>query len=227
MSRILAIGDVHGCYRSLMSVLEAAQPGSDDALVFLGDYVDRGTESRQVIQWLINERGRYRMTCLRGNHEVMMIESREDRWMFERWREFGGFETMLSYGVHNCDDWHARMPEEHWTFLLGTPIYHETDSHIFVHGSPEPLVDIAKQSERVLVWKRCDTMEPHKSGKIIICGHTPQRSGLPWNLGYGVCIDTAAVYGGWLTCLEAGTGHFWQANQEGEIREGDLEDPFP
>ena len=205
-----------------MTLMEAVQPSPEDALIFLGDYVDRGPESRSVIQWLIDQRAHLQLTCLRGNHEVMMIESREDRWMYDRWREFGGLETMLSYGVDYFADWHARLPGDHWAFLLGTPIYHETDSHIFVHGSPEPLVDVSQQSERVLIWKRIDTLEPHKSGKIIICGHTPQRSGVPWNLGFGVCIDTAAVYGGWLTCLDADTGHYWQSNEGGEVRENDL-----
>ena len=78
------------------------------------------------------------------------------------------------------------------------------------------------QEEMSLYWERFDFIKPHKSGKKIICGHTPQGAMIS-DIGYAACIDTAAVFGGWLTCLDVLSGEYWQANEFRDVRTGKVE----
>ena len=82
------------------------------------------------------------------------------------------------------------IPREHWLFLLKTKKWHQTDNHIFVHGMVDASLELSEQPEYMLLWEPCVSMQPHKSGKKVICGHTPQRSGKPEAYAFGVCIDT-------------------------------------
>ena len=121
-------------------------------------------------------------------------------------------------------NYHLR-PEEHWLFLSrDCKPYHETADHFFVHANAYPELPLNDQPDYMLFWERFDQPSPHESGKIMICGHTPQRNGVPLNLGYAVCIDTHAHGGGWLTCLDVTTGRYWQANEQKETRSGVLDE---
>jgi serine/threonine protein phosphatase 1 len=79
-----------------------------------------------------------------------------------------------------------------------------------------------QQPDWLLYWESFDRVQPHKSGKTIICGHTPQGSGDIKNIGFAMCIDTKPVGGGWLTCLDVESGEFWQSNEKGSTRDGTL-----
>jgi serine/threonine protein phosphatase 1 len=79
-------------------------------------------------------------------------------------------------------------------------------------------LDVSKQRDAVIFWERFDGMKPHKSGKKVVCGHTPDLDGLVRDVGFAVCIDTAAAFGGWLTCLDVESGRIWQANEKGKCR---------
>jgi serine/threonine protein phosphatase 1 len=224
-SRTLAIGDMHGCTRALDTLLGAVQPAPGNTLITLGDYVDRGPDSRGVIDRLLALAQTVQLIALRGNHDWMMTEARHNYDVYEDWLGFGGRETLASYGTdENLDD----VPPHHWEFLEQTLVdYHETDTHIFVHALVHPDLDLRSQSHSFLHWHKLQPSHPpHGSGKIMVCGHTAQKSGEPLNLGHAVCIDTW-VYGlGWLTCLEVETGTIWQANQKGNLRTANLAD-FP
>jgi len=217
--RLLAIGDIHGCYRSLQCVLKAAGVGDDDFVVTLGDYIDRGPDSASVLAWAIERARASKLAPLRGNHEQMMLTARFDPTTMYDWLDWGGDATLRSYGG-TLDD----VPAEHWEFLeQGLLDYFETPSHFFVHAMAEPRVPLDRQTETTLFWDKFRDHPPHQSGKIMICGHTAQVSGLPRNIGHAVCIDTYAYGGGWLTCLEVASGRYWQANEHGEQRESNLE----
>jgi serine/threonine protein phosphatase 1 len=99
MSRLLAIGDIHGCYSALLSLMKAVDLQCDDVVVTLGDYVDRGPNSKQVLEWLIAQQACNKIVCLRGNHEVMMLNAREQYLYFEEWLASGGQETLESYNL--------------------------------------------------------------------------------------------------------------------------------
>jgi serine/threonine protein phosphatase 1 len=218
--RTLAIGDIHGCLTALETLLVAVDLRDDNLLITLGDYTDRGPDSRGVLDLLISLRREKVLVPVRGNHDVMFCEARDKHSAFGNWLALGGEATLLSYGGAI-----EGVPDKHWDFLEhGLVNYYESKTHIFVHAGLWPDVPLDEQPEFVLFFERFHNPAPHESGKTMICGHTNQRSGLPNNKGHAVCIDTRAYGGGWLSCLHVETGHIWQANQKGEVRELSLDD---
>jgi serine/threonine protein phosphatase 1 len=229
VSRTLAIGDVHGCSRALDALLGDVQAQADDVLVFLGDYVDRGPDSFGVIERVLHLAKTCKVIPLRGNHEVMMLESHCDDGRMKEWLMCGGRETLASYSHFDDGGTLADVPDHHWEFLEKTCLdWHETDTHLFVHANAYPDAALADQPSYMLYWEQIlPTQTPHESGKVLICGHTSQKSGLPLNLGHAVCIDTWPHGKGWLTCLETRSGKLWQANQSGKIRSAFLDNSAP
>src|SRR5438270_3455841 len=124
--RLLAIGDIHGCVRALDAILEMVRPESGDLLVFLGDYVDRGPNSRGVLDRLIALRDRCRCVFLRGNHDQMMLDARDNYSAQEEWLHCGGRATLDSYSG-TLDD----VPDGHWRFLEDAQPFFEADTHFF------------------------------------------------------------------------------------------------
>ena len=224
--RTLAIGDIHGCFRALKTVVEAAGVTDKDFVITLGDYIDRGPNSAAVVDWVMNRAYTGNVIPIRGNHEIMMLTARQDMGAFHDWLGWGGDTTLCSYSgqdVGSFDD----VPDEHWSFLeAGCRRYFETETHFFVHASADPQLPLERQSDQTLFWEKFYNPPPHRSGKIMICGHTAQKSGLPCDIGHAVCIDTYAYGGGWLTCLEPETGQYWQANERGESRSASLASPL-
>ncbi len=221
--RTLVIGDIHGCLRALTGVIDAAGPARGDHLIFLGDYVDRGPDSRGVIDYLLALARRHTVIALAGNHEELMLAAREGPQMLRMWTLSGGDATLASYrgGVSFSDALKA-VPDEHWRFIETCGDYHETASHLFVHGYVDPQLSMAQQEPTVLRWQKFVDPKPHFSGKTVICGHTAQRDGNPVNRGHAICIDTCVYGGGWLTCMDVDTGRLWQANQQGAMKTGNI-----
>ena len=226
--RILAIGDIHGSCAALLALEAVAGLSPDDLLITLGDYVDRGPDSAAVLDWLIERRKNGKLVALLGNHERMMLDARTDTLAREYWLSFGGEATLESYQRRGGEGELSDVPGEHWEFMeRHCQNWYETESHFFVHANALADVALDEQPEAILLWEKlCDPL-PHQSGKTMICGHTPQSSGVPLNLGHAVCIDTWAFGPGWLTCLDVATGEYWQANQRGAVRGGELARPWP
>jgi len=221
--RTLAIGDIHGCLPQLTALLQSIAPTSGDHIVFLGDYIDRGPDSAGVINAVLNLSQTLRVTALKGNHEQMMLEAHTSPDKFSDWLESGGDATLRSYGSTNAtlDD----VPGDHWNFLKGQLIdYLEIETHIFVHANAYPDMAMNEQPDYMLRWEPCDNIVPHQSGKVIVCGHTPQKSGRPLNKGFALCLDTNACRGGLLTCLDVVSGRIWQANANARIEKYHLSD---
>jgi serine/threonine protein phosphatase 1 len=218
-----AIGDLHGCLRALEKMLDAVRPASDDTVILMGDYVNRGPNSRGVIDRILYLRNATRLVALRGNHDATMIAAREKDDLLEGWLRMGGDATLESYPGRSLEG----VPPDHWDFLMEfCRDWYETDGHIFVHASVDPKREMPDQSTRELHWQRLDPKtKPHRSGKTVICAHTAQHDGRPVDLGHTICIDTGCVYGLWLTCLEIETGRYWQTSEDPEVtetREGSL-----
>ena len=218
MTRHLAIGDIHGCVTALATLVDSIGLRDGDTIVTLGDYVDRGPDSRAVVDFIINLGETHQLVALRGNHEIMMLDAREkDSWL-RPWLSYGGEETLQSYGG-SFDD----VPDAHIDFLENKlHRYYESETHIFVHANLAPDVALEEQSDAALFWQKYKDPGPHNSGKTMVCGHTAQQSGVPLSNGHSVCIDTWAHGDGWLTCLDVGSGTVWQANEAGETRRFDL-----
>ena len=234
--RILAIGDIHGCSIAFDTLLTAVKPQPNDQIITLGDYIDRGPDSKGVIKRLIALHKTGRLTALRGNHELMMLQARDllaatrkrDREALPKavrhqrksqWRERGGDATLASYSKSGKVGKLADVPDNHWHFIENVCVkWCETDTHFFVHANASPDLPLAEQPDHMLFWEKFGNPAPHFSGKIMVCGHTSQKSGLPINLCHAICIDTRVYGKGWLTCLDVTSGKVWQANQAGSVR---------
>ncbi|MDA9831582.1 serine/threonine protein phosphatase [Akkermansiaceae bacterium] len=217
MGRQLAIGDIHGCLNSLKTLLEFVQPVADDKVIMLGDYVDRGPDSKGVIDYLLDWPWEAKLVLLKGNHEIIMDEAGFSAEHLNYWCQVGGLETIASYDAR-----FANIPDSHWEFIRNTLPYYETEQVIYVHGGVGPKKPLVKQDPVNLAWRRFPDAKEHRSGKLVVCGHTIQRKGKPTDKGHTVCIDTAACRGGWLTCFNAKTGRYWQANERGQTRKKKL-----
>jgi len=224
--RTLAIGDIHGCTRALDALLAAINPRPEDLIITLGDYVDRGPDSRGAIDRLLSLAKTHRVVSLRGNHDWMMSEARTDPEVRRDWLGFGGRETLASYAAPGAEGSLDDVPAEHWRFLDRTLVdWYETATHFFVHALAHSRLSLPDQPQSFLHWQKLTPAQPpHNSGKIMICGHTAQRSGVPLDLGHAICLDTWVYGPGWLTCLEIETGICWQAKQDGRLRTSTLED---
>jgi serine/threonine protein phosphatase 1 len=189
---LIAIGDIHGCHTALESLLDELSPHPSDQLVFVGDYIDRGPASKEVIDRLLELRERYDCIFLRGNHEAMMLDYLNGQ-NFSLWQMNGGVETLESYAA----DGSTNIPEEHREFLADTRIYHETEEFFFVHGGLKPNISIAENKDRhgedVFLWER-GHLEARMLAweKTVVCGHTPQPQ--PIDRPKLICIDTGCVF---------------------------------
>ncbi|MES2738007.1 MAG: metallophosphoesterase family protein [Verrucomicrobiota bacterium] len=223
--RILAIGDIHGCSIALRALLDAVKPGSDDVVITLGDYVDRGPDSKGVIEILLGLEKTTQLKPLMGNHEILFMDAMAEQLDVEAWLRVGGRETMLSYAPDGCTLSWNNIPKAHVEFLKERCLrYWETEHHLFVHANANAVFPLAEQSDDWLFWTRFDDSYPHVSGKTMVCGHTAQKSGVPALRTKAVCLDTWAYGEGWLTCLDILSGEFTQANQAGEVKRFTLAD---
>jgi serine/threonine protein phosphatase 1 len=223
MARTIAIGDIHGCSAALAALLNCIQPGPTDTIIALGDYIDRGPDSRGVLDQLIDLAGHCRLVPLLGNHEEMLLAAVRDRGALRRWLECGVVETLRSYEWSPGGSKRSLadvIPASHRAFLSACQSHHETANHIFAHAGYVPDLPMDQQPGMALRWRVTsrDTAKRHYSGKRIIVGHTPQTSGEILDLGFLVCIDTGCCRGGWLTALDVEAGGVWQANQWGDLR---------
>lgn len=226
MTRHLAIGDIHGCIGALGALIDYVAPGGGDTIVTLGDYVDRGPDSRAVLDLVIELDRTHTLIPLRGNHEIMMLDARARKSWLRPWLNYGGDATLRSYSSC-CGDEPPffDIPGSHIEFLENRLVpYYECDSHFFVHANADPAVALDNQSDATRYWRKLGEPEKHRSGKIMVCGHSQQESGIPFFNGNAICIDTWAYHGGWLSCLDVESETIFQANETGERRQLALED---
>jgi Calcineurin-like phosphoesterase len=216
-ARVIAIGDVHGCAVALRALVEAINPQAEDTIVTLGDCVDRGPDSREVIDQLLSLRGRCQLVPLLGNHEEMMLNYLEGRPQPDDWLLSGGEATLKSYGTSARK---TTVPQEHVNFIRSWIDYWEIDTHFFVHGGYHPERPLAAQRWQTWRWLSLRDMlpAPHVSGKIAVVGHTSQKTAEVLDVGHLICIDTYCWGGGWLTALDATTGQLWQVDRAGQAR---------
>lgn len=205
MGKIFAIGDIHGCADRLDRLMEKIPVDEEDTLVFIGDYIDRGPDPRGVVDRILRIRETHRnVVCLTGNHEQLFLDYYVRGRGEETFLYNGGMSTLISYGFRPGgarDD--LRIPSEHQAFYEGLPIFFETSDYIFVHAGLRPGIPLAGQSAFDLVWIREEFIySDYDFGKRVIFGHTPLSFDYPYNDVRKIGVDTGAVYGGRLSCVE-------------------------
>ena len=216
--RVYAIGDVHGradLLQSLLTVIDAdlARSAPRRAIhVFLGDYIDRGPDSRRVLDLLIARSRSHETVCLKGNHEVFLLEVLQDPTRLQEWRHYGGLLTLVSYGitptmsptaeeqVELIDGLKRAIPPEHLAFVQQLPSSFTCGDFFFVHAGVKPGIPLERQRDEDMLWIREEFLacEEH-FGKYVVHGHTPVSA--PDIRSNRINIDTGAYATGNLTLL--------------------------
>lgn len=216
--RIYAIGDVHGRADLLADVLRAVDtdihfhPDRRCLTVLLGDYIDRGSDSRGVIEILIGRMRTRATVCLMGNHEAMLLRFLQDPESWDAWAPSGGVQTLISYGIRPplrptapqkielARTFAAALPREHSNFLTTLPLLFESGDILFVHAGIKPGVAIDRQQSDDLTWIREEFLTFRGDfGRFIVHGHTPVEE--PDLRGNRINIDTGAYATGRLSCI--------------------------
>jgi serine/threonine protein phosphatase 1 len=205
--KIFAIGDIHGCRNKLARLLEVLPyDPARDLLIFLGDYIDRGPEGKEVISLLCSlRRNGSHLVTLMGNHEYMLLAYQRDcdPSLVPLLRTLQIETTLESYGLKDLNRFHrlAGLPEEHREFLANLRPYYETDTHIFVHAGLYPGLPLAEQQLSTMVEIRDVFLtSDYDFGKVVVFGHNTFHTPLLTRTKIG--IDTGAVHGNLLTALE-------------------------
>jgi serine/threonine protein phosphatase 1 len=191
-----AIGDIHGCAAKLTRLLDACRrhaAGHPMRFIFVGDYIDRGPDSRGVIETLRKlQDGNPDVICLRGNHEALLLEAAQTgedaTWLYN-----GGTQTLQSYGIADL----AGLPREHLAWIGALALSFDDERRFFVHAGVDPARPLDGQSAHDLVWIREPFLSSeHEYGRLIVHGHTPLETGQPDLRHNRLNLDTAAVFGG-------------------------------
>jgi serine/threonine protein phosphatase 1 len=212
---LYAIGDIHGCARELELLLGQISPKPSDTVVFLGDYIDRGPDSKGVIDLILELQSKTNVVALKGNHEQLFLDFLESPqspgagvFILN-----GGGATLASYPGPGGT---FEIPERHIEFLYGLKIKYETATHFFVHaGVPiKPLKDITEADTEALIWSRQPFLSSdYRWEKMVVHGHTPVVA--PEILENRINLDTGCVYNGHLTAIELPSGRLIQVPREG------------
>jgi serine/threonine protein phosphatase 1 len=210
--RIYAIGDIHGCadqlaaLHALIAADLARRPIDAPLLLHIGDYVDRGPDTRGVIEQLLGGspiQGLPTVNLL-GNHENTMMEALAgERAAATDWLFAGGRPSLQSYGVDPDsprDGWRAAVPDAHVAFLRGLSLMHQEGGYAFVHAGVRPGVALQDQARDDMLRMRQPFLYSEANfGAVVVHGHTPVKQ--PVVRHNRIAIDTGAVFGGMLTCL--------------------------
>lgn len=217
-NRVIAIGDVHGCAGALKLLLDVVCPLATDTFVFLGDCVDRGPDSRGVIEQMLALSDLCQVIPLLGNHEEMVLAAHDRPGTATEWLRHGGREMLASYEVESARE----ITREHLLYMRTWRDFWETSRHFFAHGGYDPETPLADQEWGFQRWQAIHWAipEPHLSGKIAVVGHSAQKTGKVLDAGHLICIDTYCHGGGWLTALDVTTGTSWQASEDGRVAAG-------
>ncbi len=213
-ARVYAIGDIHGradMLEELMRAIAAETDGFERTqLVFLGDYVDRGPDSRNVIDSLIATGAAQPKTIfLKGNHEASLLDFLSHPEDLPHWLDWGGIETLESYDVDPAlplaelaAAFRRALPKAHYDFLNALTLMHRAGDYLFVHAGIRPGTPIEKQTEEDLLWIRGrfhNAAAAERPECVVVHGHTPEDK--PVDAGWRIGVDTGACYGGALTAV--------------------------
>ncbi|MPZ75265.1 MAG: serine/threonine protein phosphatase [Deltaproteobacteria bacterium] len=202
------VGDIHGCLAELRYLIEQLPLRHGDQVIFLGDYIDRGPDSKGVVSFLLELRnaGNIEIVCLKGNHEDMLLgylgfAGNHGNVFLSN----GGQATLASYGISTATfragEITKQFPESHLSFYQNLATFYVLEPYLCVHAGIQPLKKLDEQIEADMFWIRNEFIRnPHNLPLTVLFGHTPHKEVL-FDLPYKIGLDTGLVYGNKLTCL--------------------------
>ncbi len=221
---IFAIGDIHGCLNQLISIHDQIfnyknYKKEEDLLIYIGDYIDRGPKSKQVIDQILQLKNKEINTVfLMGNHEEMMIDFLFNKINnLKNWLNYGADQTFKSYDIEVVDFIKdgfedqiiaklrkvliEKLGNEHINFFKSLQLTFSVAQYLFVHGGINPKKNLTDQSKQDYLWARSDDFfhKEFKAEKIIVHGHTPEKNVV--NFPYRINIDTGCYFSGKLSCV--------------------------
>jgi serine/threonine protein phosphatase 1 len=173
MGRLFAISDIHGCYRTFYDlVVRKIDLKRSDKLILLGDYIDRGDQIREAIDFIIDLKVKgFDITILKGNHEAMLIDSISDPGMFALWMMNNGATTLKSFGISEA----SQLEKKYIDFFSSLEYYYETGSFLFVHAGFNDFIADPFSDFEAMIWESNPSyLNPLLQGKTIIHGHRPK-----------------------------------------------------
>lgn len=194
MERIFAIGDIHGCSKTFEAMLfDKIQIQRTDQIYCVGDYIDRGHDSKGVIDIILKLRSdSYSINTIRGNHEQMMLDAFTIQEAMDVWSENGGRETLKSFGIDSLND----LPDHYLSFFMETKLFLEKDNYIFSHAGLNFHNENIFEDKEAMLWIRdFDRYQPALGNQLLIHGHTPESLSYILNQkGNCINIDGGCVF---------------------------------
>lgn len=189
----VVVGDIHGCVLTLKALLTSLEPYSKRTFIFVGDYIDRGPSSAQVVSELISFASTHTCIFLRGNHEQMLLDVQDGR-SIEMWNKNGGKETIQTY---LNDKKKFELPYQHYHFFRNTRLFYESEKYVFVHAGLDPEYSVAEnlneeESHPDFMWQRDHFHMQNYWEKTVVFGHTPVNQ--PFFKNNMIGIDTGCVF---------------------------------
>jgi serine/threonine protein phosphatase 1 len=219
--KLFVIGDIHGCAKELKSLLHKLPLDRDSVILFLGDYVDRGPDSKAVIDIILELSQIYKVITLKGNHEWLFTEylaNPKDPAASSNFILNGGSNTLASY---SADGKTFKVPKAHRDFLAGLRLSASTETHFFVHAGVPPDFDFSstevdKKTAHQFMWIRSVFLESKKKWpKIVVHGHTPVET--PEILPNRINLDTGCVFGRRLSAMNMQTGEIISVTHDDKV----------
>ena len=194
MTRIFVIGDIHGCCNTFKKLLVELAIQKSDEIYCIGDYVDRGNDSKGVIDLIIDLRIKgYQIHTLRGNHEQMMLDSTIDEERLFHWLQNGGIKTLNSFGISSVNE----LSHQYLTFFEQTKFFIATDKYIFVHAGLNFRIEDPFTDKEAMLWTRDEYFDKSKiNNRLVIHGHTPLplKTLIKQSNNNAINIDGGCVY---------------------------------
>jgi serine/threonine protein phosphatase 1 len=206
-----AISDIHGCIRTFKKALREINFSKDDTLILLGDYIDRGLDSKGLVDYIIELQKDHNVIAIKGNHEEFLLLSQDNYGVYRSWMSNGGMQTLNSYGypLHSyCVDslrpWQSYIPKDHLDWFQSLSIVYETEDYVFVHAGLDFQYDdpINETLDDTKLWGRIYRIPGNKrtdaiGGRILVTGHTPTDKDTMIEMANGedlITIDRGCIF---------------------------------
>lgn len=225
-ARVIAIGDIHGCFNKLMSLWKKLEVTDNDLLIFLGDYIDRGQQVAETLKWILEQSKRENFIFLRGNHEQMLLEIFQKRMDKITWLFNGGQATIRGLSKLKSED--KTFIERFLSFIGNLPLSYSIEigerTFFLCHAGVDSRKPLEGQSENFLLWAREEFFDTYDGDAVIISGHSPVQAFEKFGVADNprpvklpdrniVLVDTGSfVRSGKISAVDILTGEYWQSD---------------